>query len=201
MKCGEGDCADWYTFEIDKRMPVLFQLGPDAGGVWPVEVEFVLYDKDGALLVKEASQGPALTVRSDLAPGQYFVAVGSATGGDVVPYSLLANREAPKKATGTTGASGGKKGASGAKVETKRGRVLEVTEEGRAVLLDLGKSQGVRVGLKGRLLRQGAAPTALEVVEVFPEGSLARVSGGGKAEAGSTTAEIDVPVAAPASGR
>ena len=78
--------------------------------------------------------------------------------------------------------------------ETKRGAVLEISDEGRSVLLDIGKSQGIQVGQKGRLLRGGAAAGTLKIVEVYPEGSLANITGG-KADANST-AEIDVPIAA-----
>jgi hypothetical protein len=192
MKCDEGDCADWYSFELNARTPVVIQLDPDTGPAWNVEVELLLYDAVGNVIATEKTEGrPSLTVKSDLAPGSYYVAVGSATGGNLVPYTLVA-RESKRPAA--SGPAAGKKPGS-PRFETKRGSVLEISDNGRAVLLDIGKSQGIRVGLKGRLLSGGAAAGSLEIVEVYPEGSLARLSGGAKPQADST-AEIDVPVAA-----
>ena len=195
MKCDEGDCADWYSFQLDTKTPVAIQVDPDTGPAWDVEVEVVLYDAVGTVIATEKTEGrPSLAVKSDLAPGSYYIAVGSATGGNVVPYTLVARAEAPKRAS-PSGSSAGKKPAS--RFETKRGSVLEISDNGHAVLLDIGKSQGIRVGLKGRLLSGGAAAGSLEIVEVYPEGSLARLSGGATAQANST-AEIDVPLAPPA---
>ena len=197
MNCDQGDCADWYSFELEAKTPLTLQLDPDAGATWDagVQVEILLYDSVGTVIATEKTEGrPSLTVKSDLAPGSYYIAVGSATGGNGVPYTLVARAEAPKKSS-SSGNSASKK--PGSRFETKRGSVLEISDNGHAVLLDIGKSQGIRVGLKGRLLSGGAAAGSLEIVEVYPEGSLARLSGGAKAQANST-AEIDVPLAPPA---
>ena len=200
LKCDEGDCADWYTIEVDQKGPVAIQLDPDTGPAWNVEVELLVYDEVGTVIENERTDGrPDLSVRPELAPGKYFIAVGSTTAGNVVPYALVAREEKKAPAAATTGK---KTPATKPKVETRRGSVLEVSDGGRSVLLDIGKSQGIKVGQKGRLLTGGAATGALEIVEVYPEGSLARVSGNAKAEANST-AEIDVPAAttAPAPAR
>lgn len=193
MKCDEGDCADWYTIEVDQKTTVTIQLDPDAGAAWDVDVELIVYDSVGTVIDNVKTEGkPSLAVRPELAPGKYYIAVGSGTGANPVPYTLLAREE--KKAAPATAPAPGKKAPAGksAKVEVKRGSVLEISDGGRAVLLDIGKSQGIKVGQKGRLLTAGAAVAPLEIVEVYPEGSLARVSGDATAEANST-AEIDVP--------
>ena len=196
LKCDEGDCADWYTIEVDQKGPVAIQLDPDTGPAWSVEVELLVYDEVGTVIENVRTDGrPEIAVKPELAPGKYFIAVGSATGGNTVPYALVAREE--KKAPAAA-PNARKTPAAKPKVETRRGSVLEVSDGGRSVLLDIGKSQGIKVGQKGRLFTDGAAAGALEIVEVYPEGSLARVSGNGKAEANST-AEIDVPAAAPGS--
>lgn len=191
LKSDEGDWADWYAIQVDRKGPVSIQLEPDTGPAWNVEVELLVYDEKGTVLENVRTQGkPELSVRPELAPGKYYIAVGAATAGNVVPYTLVAREEKRAPAAASPAAKPPPRPA----VETRRGTVLEISDHGHAVLLDVGKSQGIEVGQKGRLLAGGATVGSLEIVEVYPEGSLAKLSGDAVAPANST-AEIDVPAA------
>jgi len=74
--------------------------------------------------------------------------------------------------------------------------MLRMTRYWRAVLLDAGSTQGLRVGLRGRLLDGGRAIATLEIVEVYPEGCLARVEGTSGPIGATSSAEIEIPIAA-----
>ena len=190
LDCDQGDCADWYLVEVPAKGTLVLDLSADAATNPDVDLDLILYDDKGTSIGSEKTGGrKSVELRSQAAPATYYVAVGlsaeSQSAGVPIPYTLAARneiarpKEPPPKPT----------------FETKRGAVLEISDEGRSVLLDIGKSQGIQVGQKGRLLRGGAAAGTLRIVEVYPEGSLANITGG-KADANST-AEIDVPLAAP----
>jgi hypothetical protein len=76
-------------------------------------------------------------------------------------------------------------------------RIIEL--EGHAgseqrVLVDKGSDSGVRAGARGRLVDGGRTLAEIEVIQVFPEGSRARVLGGMQgAVSAETRAEIQVP--------
>ena len=91
LKCDVGDCADWYALVLDAKRPVELQLDADTGPAWNVAVELILRDAAGNELGHERSDGrPTVSLRAELAPGRYLVAVRSATAGSVVPYALTA---------------------------------------------------------------------------------------------------------------
>ncbi len=200
LDCDQGDCADWFLVEVPAKGTLVLDLSADAATNPDVDLDLILYDVKGTSIGSEKTGGrSSVELRSETAPASYYVAVGLSAGspsaGVPIPYTLTARNELPpppKPAQKPTA-----KPAKPAKptFETKRGSVLEISDEGRSVLLDIGKSQGIQVGQKGRLLRGGSAAGTLKIVEVYPEGSLANITGG-KADANST-AEIDVPIAAP----
>jgi hypothetical protein len=199
LECDSGDCADWFAVEMPEKSTLVLELGAEAASSPDVEVEMILYDSKGVALGSEKSGGhSSIVLRSELAPAVYYVAVGSQASGIAIPYTLTARNELPPKpkVVEKQPKPPVKPLVKAPTVETKRGSVLEIQDQGRSVLLDIGKSQGIRVGQKGRLLKGGAAAGSLVIVEVYPEGSLASVAGG-KADA-SSTAEIDVPLAPPA---
>jgi hypothetical protein len=73
--------------------------------------------------------------------------------------------------------------------------VLDVEEDGGVpsfVLIEAGETEGIQPGMKGQLLEQGARIAEIEVVEVFPDGSRARIQGdlGSPVDAMHTVAEI-----------
>jgi hypothetical protein len=201
LDCDQGDCADWYLVDVPAKGTLVLDLNADAATNPDVDLDLILYDIKGTSIGSEKTGGrSSIELRSEAAPASYYVAVGfaaeSKSAGVQIPYTLTARDEIPAppkppppKPPPT------KPGKVPAKptFETKRGSVLETSDEGRSVLLDIGKSQGIEVGQKGRLLRGGAAAGTLKIVEVYPEGSLANITGG-KADA-NCTAEIDVPLA------
>ncbi len=77
-------------------------------------------------------------------------------------------------------------------------RIIETegrSERDQRVLIDQGKTAGLRRGQKGRLVDKGRTLAELEIIEVFAEGSRAQVIGRMKGVvSGETRAEIQVPV-------
>lgn len=198
LNCDQGDCADWYAIDVPAKGKLDLDLTSDAATAPGVDFEMILYDAKGTALATERTGGKsAVELRANSVPATYYIAVGFAVDsqptGTVIPYTLTAKNEVPpppkpaeQKPKPTA------KPAPKPVFETRRGSVLEIQDNGKSVLLDIGKSQGVRVGLRGRLIRGNATAGSLEITEVFPEGSLARVTGG-KADADSV-AEVDIPV-------
>lgn len=199
LDCDQGDCADWFLVEVPAKGTLVLDLSADAATNPDVDLDLILYDVKGTSIGSEKTSGrSSVELRSETAPATYYVAVGfpaeSQSAGVPIPYTLSARNEvpAPPKPVARPITKPAKEKAKPA-FETKSGSVLEISDEGRSVLLDIGKSQGIQVGQKGRLLRGGEAAGTLKIVEVYPEGSLASITGG-KADA-SSTAEIDVPLA------
>ena len=201
LDCDQGDCADWFLVEVPAKGTLVLDLRADAATHPDVDLDLILYDVKGTSIGSEKTSGrSSVELRSEAAPATYYVAVGIApdanSAGVAIPYALAARNEVPqppKPAPPKPTAKPVKATPPKPTFETKRGAVLEISDEGRSVLLDIGKTQGIQVGQKGRLLRGGAAAGTLKIVEVYPEGSLANITGG-KADANST-AEIDVPLA------
>lgn len=199
LDCDQGDCADWFLVDVPAKGTLVVGLAADAATNPDVDLDLILYDIKGTSIGSEKTTGrSSIELRSEVAPASYYVAVGfaaeSKSAGVQIPYTLTAHNEVPAPPKPPPPKPTTKPGKPAKPTfETKRGSVLEISDEGRSVLLDIGKSQGIQVGQKGRLLRGGAAAGTLKIVEVYPEGSLANVTGG-KADSNST-AEIDVPLA------
>lgn len=85
--------------------------------------------------------------------------------------------------------------------ETTSWMVLEVETEGgqpRFVIIDGGNKNGLQRGFRGRLIERGRSIAEIEIVEVYDDGSRARIA----TELADritprTTAEIDVPIRDP----
>jgi len=204
LDCRENDCADWFRAEVPSRGKLVVDLSAESKAGDDVRISVALADAQGATLARDQTIGrTSISVSADVKPGTYLIAVASNHPAAHFEYTVTARLDLPPPPRVVAPAK--KRPPAPVKpppprFETKRSEVLEVHEDGphgRAVLLDAGAAQGLRVGLRGRLLVGGRAVGTLEIVEIYPEGCLARVEGSGSNPIGASgVAEIDVPIAA-----
>jgi hypothetical protein len=123
-------------------------------------------------------------------PGAYFVAVSSDARQAGLQYQIVAWYQPARDAAGRE--------ESGPRFETSSWMVLEVeAERGRPrfVIIDGGRKNGLHGGFRGRLIERGRSIAEIEVVDVFDEGSRARIVTELIGQiTPQTAAEIDVPV-------
>ena len=204
LDCRVDDCADWFRAEIPQRGKLVIELAaaPPPEGV-DVRISVSLADGQGATLARDQTIGrTAISVSAQVSAATYLIAIASSHPEARFDYTVTARLVVPPPPPPPKAAPVRKRAPVVVKppaprFETKRAEVLEVDESGphgRAVLLDAGATQGLRVGLRGRLLDGGRAIAALEIVEVYPEGCLARVEGGPGTIGVTSSAEIEIPI-------
>jgi len=173
LQCGEHDCADWYRVRLPKAGKLEVQLRQQPGSSTG-RVSLTLTDAEGQTLARDDAAG-----RTQLTLPYAVVAFFNP---DQAPPPVPAVRKpAPPKQPPKPAPP---------QFETRRGEVLEV-RDGGMVLLDMGTNQGLKKGMRGRLLANGKPAAKLDVVEVFADGAIARVSEGGVPGIGAT-AEIEL---------
>jgi len=189
------DCVDWFVLEIPGKGEIRLEVAathPD--GLAP-DYQVTLANHRGDPLRRLSNRGRA-KVQMDWSgdPGAYFVAIGSGPSETVVQYRLLA-RYQPLAVRDDSQPKRERRRET--RFETVSSMVLEVeTGRGRprCVIIDGGRRSGHRVGFRGRLVERGRFVAELEIVDVFDEGSRARIEtelvG---AITPQTMAEIDVP--------
>ena len=210
LDCGKDDCADWFRVDVPSKGRLVTDLSAEAPAGEDVRISISLADANGATLARDQTIGrAAISVSAEVVPGTYLIAIASNHPSARFEYSVTPRLLLPPPPPPKPVALPIKRNPAPVKppppapprFETKRAEVLEVHENGphgRAVLLDAGASQGLRVGLRGRLLEGGRAIGTLEIVEVYPEGCLASVEGTGSNAIGTAgVAEIDIPIASP----
>jgi hypothetical protein len=185
------DCIDWFVLNLPGEGEILLEVtAASPEGVTPDYVVTVTNHRTDPL--HHASNQGRPEVRMDWSgdPGDYFVAVSSGAAQPPFRYDIVARyqparpREEPQP-----------------RFETTSWMVLEVEGERgqpRFVIIDGGSRSGLRRGLRGRLIERGRFLAEIEIVDVFDEGSRARIT----TElvdrvTPQTAAEIDVPVAGP----
>ena len=207
LDCGSDDCADWFRVEVPGKGKLAVDLAAEPEPGADVRISISLADGQGATLARDQTNGRvAISVSAEVEPATYLIAVASNHPTAQFAYTVTARLAlpppppAPPVAKPKPRPKPVVKAPPPPRFETRRAEVLESDQDGphgRAVLLDAGAAQGLRVGLRGRLLDGGRTIAALEIVEVYPEGCLARVEGAGSAAIGATnTAEIDIPLPA-----
>ncbi len=207
-----NDCADWYRVRtkgqgrLTASVSLLAEPGArreddDEADKAPLpEFTLELRDKAGELLASAASEGQrSVEAAVDSEPGSLFAVVSSPGGRQTLRYRLRAAFEPaapPPPALPPPKAEA----PPAPRVETRAGSVLEVERGGgeEAVLIDLGAAVGIRSGLRGRLFEADREIGAVVVVDVYPDGSRARVEGAllGPISA-KTRVEIEIPQGAP----
>ena len=124
-------------------------------------------------------------------PGTYLVGIGAPEKSRPFRYEVLASFEPePPRLVAPP--------PPRPRFESISAEVIEI--EGRpgdphAVLIDRGRSDGMRPGLRGRLLENGEEIATVEIVDAYADGSRARIEGSLQAPiTAHTRVEIDVPV-------
>ncbi|MEX2208169.1 MAG: hypothetical protein WEF50_18245 [Myxococcota bacterium] len=203
LDCREDDCADWFRAEVPRKGKLVIDLSATPEEGTDVRIAVSLADGQGATLARDQTIGrTAISVSADVVPATYLIAIASNHPEARFDYTVTARLVLPPAPPKAKAAPVRRRAPVPAKpppprFETKRAEVLEVDESGphgRAVLLDAGSTQGLRVGLRGRLLDGGQPIATLQIVEVYPEGSLARIEGGPGTIGVTTRAEIEIPI-------
>jgi hypothetical protein len=195
LRCDRADgpdCADWFRFRPSAPGTIRVSVAPRAEegakprpeGAPPVPFELSVVDESGASLGHAvAGEGaPAAEVSFAVrSPAAFLVSVALPPKSGRQPYELRFDtqlRAAPAPAT-----------------KTQRWTVLEVESGAQtSVVIDGGRRDALRAGLRGRLLDGDRTLGRVVVVEVFEEGSRARVEGPlAGAITPDTVAEIEVP--------
>jgi hypothetical protein len=163
------DCRDWYRFQ--PRQPGQLRvtarsIAPAAEGEEPTEeprpVQLQLTDSEGTVIGE--AEGPEAIVRWRVKePGALLALVRMVPGEGRIQYELTTTVEEARR------------------TRSLRRPVLEV-ETGRNgggahVLIDGGRDQSLRVGMRGKLVQDGRSIGRIRIVEVFPQGSRAAVEG------------------------
>ena len=211
-----GDCADWWLVNVQKsgKLHVKLENQPwkDADGkpkdLDPrVGIVLELVDHDGAALGRAEAVGAApAALTAPVAPGTYYALVEpldpKRKGPE--PYQIEARVELPKPPPSPPPQArppSPPPPPPAPRVQTLTTPIVELEgPAGRptAVLLDAGRSAGLRSGLVGRIVDHGQTIAPIEVIEVFDGGSRARLTGptAGRITP-SSEVQIDVPAAGP----
>jgi hypothetical protein len=182
------DCIDWFVLNAPDRGEIRLQVtatNPD--GITP---DYVVTTADQQVdplqhASNEGRREVGMTWSAD--PGAYYVAVSSSPAPTGLQYKIVAwyqpaaSREEPQP-----------------RFETTSWMVLEIEAEmgePRFVVIDGGRINGLLEGFRGRLIERGRSIAEIEIVDVFDEGSRARIATELVDQiTPQTAAEIDVPV-------
>jgi hypothetical protein len=190
LDCRHGDCADWYLVRLRDRGTLHVEVDAKPGDP---KASFSLAMADGRAQVLEESAHPAgqtAALQHEVTPGAYFVRVSAPAKSPLVAYQLRASLEVPKAAAPPPPPE--------PRFRTLEAEVLEV--EGPSggqqfVLFGRGESDGLRRSQRGRLVQNGETLAAVEVTEVFPEGTRARLLGPPtRPITPQATVQIDIPL-------
>ena len=183
----EPDCIDWYVLDLPGDGEIQLEVTAVEGGA-PASDFAVTVANHRTDPLRHASNegGREVLVSWSGDPGPYFVAVSSGAAQPPLRYDIVARYQQARPPEELPPS-----------FETTSWMVLEVESEGgqpRFVIIDGGGSSGLRKGFRGRLIERGRFVAEIEIVDVFEEGSRARIA---TELAGQitpqTTAEIDVP--------
>ncbi len=195
LDCRHGDCVDWYRIEVPGRGRLVVEVSALASEAPPPGFSAMLADDRGTALDHAESAGQVSVRLEAQAPDRaaYLVEVERREPRPPLGYRIEARYEPPPPPRAPAP-------PPKPEFEKVRSAVLQVErQDGRvtAVLLESGSGQGMRPGLRGSLVQGGRVIAQIEVIDVFPEGSRARVDGALAAPiTASTMAEIDVPLGA-----
>lgn len=207
IHCDRGRCTNWYRIVTPKEnMRLKIEAdAPSSPGLPDFAME--LYDREMQLVKAdtEAMRRPRTMIEVLKKPGLYYLKVAGLAGiEDRLSYKLSVTSVRAKKPrshrpTRTTGGTPPPLPLPVAPPPKPRIVDVEVLEVERgadgepvAVLLEVGTGDGVEPGLRGRLLDRGQRIGRIEIVDVYAEGSRARLVGGLSAPITlDTTAEIE----------
>ena len=187
----QPDCADWFRFRVAEPgawrvsvAPVAAGGSPSALGA-PAPLELGIAEATGREIgrAKVAPGTPVAAIPIEVGAATDYVAmVTLPPGAGAAEYRLSFDKAPPRPAASPPAAS-----------RVARFTILEVQAEG-GVLIDGGRQDGLRPGLRGRLRDGKRTLGQLVVVDVFDEGARARIEGPLSGEiTPDTVAEIEGP--------
>jgi hypothetical protein len=213
IRCGKGACEDLYWVHLPDDLRVMVEAnGPTEAG-FP---DFGLSLLDASLEVINLNRAAGRRSRmldERLPSGIYYVKIFALEKSDLqLSYQLRVQPFTERAAAPTMPASAPEtKGDSGEPAAEKarsapspapptislRAEILDVERKGDtpvAVLVDAGIAQGVRSGMRGRLIDRGKTLGRIEFQEVYSAGSRARIVGAVSGEIGQDTrAVVQIP--------
>jgi hypothetical protein len=184
----QPDCIDWYVLDLPGDGEIQLEVRADEGEGPPPDYAVTVANHRTDPLRHASNEGSReVLVSWSGEPGPYFVAVSSDATQPPLQYDIVARYQRPRPPE-----------ESRPRFETTSWMVLEVESEGgqpRFVIIDGGGRSGLRKGFRGRLLERGRFVAEIEIVDVFEEGSRARIATELADQiTPQTAAEIDVPV-------
>jgi hypothetical protein len=195
LDCRRNDCVDWYRTELKEEGTLEITVSaPDGatGQEEPPQFTVTLTDPEGRTLGRERSMGrDGLSLVHELSAATYLVSVTTPQPRGGFSYQIELGFEALPPPPPPEPEP---------QFRTQTSAVLEVEgwgQDSQAVLIELGRTAGMRPGLRGRLVEQGDTIGEIVIEQVYPDGSRARIDGTLSTPiTPSTTVEIDVPVGA-----
>lgn len=191
-----GDLDDWFKLVLPRDGTLTVVLEGPASAPLP-NLTLAVTDAKGGTLSAPARTGGRPRVGFGprvLTRGTYLVWVGSEAGeAGLVPYEVRSSftpkaPAAPPKVVE-------KKEPPKPRFETKTLRLVELSAGGQHATIAGGKSDGVAVGMNGRLLQRGAQLATLRVIEVYERGSRVKLDPPVlEAPSGAMSVEVDIPL-------
>lgn len=189
FNCPAGNCVHWYrivvprkgklrlfveSFEHAKKEEKRSFFSKEEADPGPPGFEITLSDGDGKSVDGAKSDGAKeRALESRVTRGSYMVSVWSENPGRPFAYRLTSKFKAAPKPRA-------RPKPRKPRFETREATILEAEGWGadvEALLIDLGSTDGMRTGLKGRLVDNGEEIGKLVVEQVYPDGSRAGVEG------------------------
>jgi hypothetical protein len=173
LDCKRNDCTDWFRVLVPEKGELDIELRPSNTAREATSVSVTLIERSGTQVaqgrVQQTPAGqPELRLVSPVDPGLYLFALAAPKTRKRIDYRLsVLFRPAPPPPRPKTKAPVFKKVPSA---------VLEV-EGKRTVLLEAGVRSGIRPGQSGKLIDDGRVIGEIVVIEVYNDGSRARIEG------------------------
>jgi len=186
LNCRRGDCADWYRVRLATDGMLIINARAMRGDKAIEPFRISLENGFGVFLKK--IENVALNEQSlerFLIAGVYLIGLEStAESGPVgyqfsaffIPVASAVSVDRPTQAPGTVGRHERPAAVKPRRIEAE---VLEVEgsmADPTGVLLDLGRAGGAALGLRGQLREGGSLVGEIELVEIYEEGSRARLA-------------------------
>lgn len=179
------DCIDWFALELPEAGEIRLEVTASGPEDPDLDYTVIFADGRGEPLRRVSNQGRReVRMTWSGGPGAYLAAVSSDPMQTELQYDIVAWFQPAGE-------------ASRPRFETSSWMVLEVESEmgrPRFVVIDGGRKNGLHKGFRGRLIESGRPIAEIEIVDVFEEGSRARIATElADRITPQTAAEIDVP--------
>lgn len=183
-----GDCSDWYRIRLPARGDLFLDAKtPEADAAASPYTLTLNSGRNQRLGEANDVGGGRKRMHWKASAGHYLLAVTAPPRSRLLRYELLARFEPEPPPA-----------APEPRFEQLNSEVLEVEGrpgDPRSVLIGRGERDGIRPGLRGRMMQDGEEIATVEIVDVYPDGSRARIDGTLRAPiTPDTRVEIDVPL-------